>query len=101
MTSSTLEVSTPAAHSVVVTDDALSVELADGRSLSAPLVWFPRLLHASPTERSHWRLTGGGEGLRWDDLDEDISIESLLSGRASQESAVSLDKWLRRRNKRT
>lgn len=83
---------------MTVSDETLSVELSDGRSLSAPLAWFPRLLHATPQERSNWRLIGRGEGLRWDDLDEDISVESLLLGRASRESQASLEKWLRSRD---
>ena len=74
--------------------DTLTVELSDGRSLAVPLAWFPRLLHATPDERGHWRLAGGGEGLHWPDVDEDISVESLIAGRPSGESAASLQRWL-------
>ena len=93
MTISALEV-LPRAVGVAVTDDALSVSLSDGRTISAPLAWFPRLLHGKPDERSDWRLVGDGEGLHWPRLDEDISVESLLAGRKSNESAQSLAHWL-------
>jgi len=63
---------------VTCTDDALRVTLADGREISAPLVWFPRLLKATPDERGVWRLIGGGIGIHWEAVDEDISVESLL-----------------------
>ena len=97
MTSSALDMRIPAALSANISDQTLSVELSDGRSLSAPLTWFPRLLHATPGERSNWKLVGKGDGIRWDDLDEDISIESLLLGRASKESPASLARWLKKR----
>jgi len=84
----------PNAGRVTVTDDTLSVELSDGRSVSVPLAWFPRLMHGTPQERDRWRLIGNGEGIHWDGLDEDISIESLLAGRRSGESQESLKKWL-------
>jgi len=87
----------PNAESVSVTEDALSVELSDGRSVSVPLAWFPRLLYGTPTERDDWRLIGKGEGIHWEALDEDISIESLLAGRRSGESPESLKKWLKSR----
>ena len=83
-----------AGQRVTVTEDTLSVELGDGRSISVPLTWFPRLLHATPRERSRLRLIGKGEGIHWDGLDEDISTESLLAGRRSGESQESLKKWL-------
>ena len=86
------------ARSVTVADDALTAELADGRTITVPLAWFPRLVHGTPTERSNWRLIGGGEGIHWPDLDEDISVESLLAGRSSAETAESLRRWLQSRN---
>ena len=61
-----------------VMDDRLVVVLADGRELAAPLAWFPRLLDASTEQRNNWRLIGGGHGIHWPDVDEDISVESLL-----------------------
>jgi hypothetical protein len=63
---------------VACTDDALRVTLADGREIAAPLVWFPRLLTAAPEQRAEWRLIGGGIGIHWEAVDEDISVESLL-----------------------
>jgi hypothetical protein len=87
----------PNAESVSVSEDALSVELSDGRSVSIPLAWFPRLLHGTPAERDRWRLIGKGEGIHWEALDEDISIESLLAGTRSGESQESLKKWMKSR----
>ena len=80
-----------------VTDDTLSVDLADGRTISVPLSWYPRLLHGTNEERQQWRLIGGGEGIHWESLDEDISVEGLLAGRASGESEKSLKSWLEKR----
>ena len=85
------------ARNVLVTEDALLVDLADGRSVSVPLAWFPRLVHGSAEERAKWRLIGGGTGMHWPDLDEDISVESLLAGRKSGESRESLKRWLAKR----
>ena len=82
----------PSAQDVKVTDDTLSVDLGDGRTISVPLVWFPRLVHGTPKERNNWRLIGRGEGVHWEDLDEDISIEGLLAGHASGESQASFKK---------
>ena len=66
--------------SVELTEDALSVGLMDGRTITVPLVWYPRLLHASAAERNHWEICGGGYGMHWPDLDEDLSTEGLLRG---------------------
>jgi len=85
------------AQAVVVTDEALVVDLVDGRTITVPLAWYPRLAHGSPTERSRWRFIGEGEGIHWPDLDEDISIEGLLAGRRSGETQASLRRWLERR----
>jgi hypothetical protein len=87
----------PHALKVTVTDDTLTVDLVDGRTLSVPLGWYPRLAHATPAERENWRVIGRGEGIHWPDLDEDVSVEGLLAGRASGESQPSLEKWLRSR----
>ena len=97
MPTSAVEIHVPNAESVTITDDALTVALSDGRSLSVPLVWFPRLLHATPAERNNWRLIGKGQGMHWEDIDEDISIENLLAGKPSGESQTSLKKWLQSR----
>ena len=93
MTTSPVDATT-AAERVVVTDHALTVELGDGRRISAPIEWYPRLAHATQQERDNWRLIGGGRGIHWGDLDEDISIESLLAGRRSTESRTSFQRWL-------
>jgi hypothetical protein len=82
------------AVAVQVTVDTLTVDLADGRSISAPLAWYPRLGHGTAAERANWRLIGRGEGVHWPDLDEDISVDNLLSGARSGESAQSFTRWL-------
>ena len=97
MSTSTVERRFVTATQVAVTDDTLTVELSDGRSISAPLAWYPRLLHGTPDERRRWRLIGQGSGINWPDLDEDISVENLLVGSPSAESQPSLKKWLERR----
>jgi hypothetical protein len=85
------------AQQVTVTDDALIVDLVDGRTVSVPVSWYPRLAHGTPAERSNWRLLGRGEGIHWADLDEDISVASLLAGRPSGETQSSLQRWLKSR----
>ena len=99
MSISATDIALPAVVDVTVSGDALSVGLSDGRTLSVPLTWFPRLLNASTQERSTWRLIGRGTGIHWPLIEEDISIESLIAGRASAESAKSLDRWLAGRGK--
>ena len=94
MSSSAIELRPPRAQSVTVTDDSLTVDLVDGRTVSVPLSWYPRLSHATASERDNWRLVGQGEGIHWPDLDEDISVEGLLGGRPSGESQSSLERWL-------
>jgi hypothetical protein len=98
MTSSATEIPSPSARDVVVTEDGLTVSLADGRTLSVPLAWYPRLWHGTSEERSRWRLNGDGQGIHWPDLDEDISVEGLLEGRRSGESQRSLKQWLEQRH---
>jgi hypothetical protein len=97
MSISTAESRPAFASSVSVTDDTLTVDLSDGRSISVPLAWYPRLLHGSAEERGHWRLIGQGDGLHWPDLDEDISVKNLLDGKPSGESQRSFQAWLNRR----
>lgn len=82
------------AEDVKVTEDTLSVDLSDGRTISVPLEWFPRLVHATPEERNNWRLIGRGHGIHWEDIDEDISVEGLLAGKPSGESHKSFKNWL-------
>ena len=86
------------AQNVSVSDDALVSDLVDGRTITVPLAWFPRLAHGTPKERANWRLIAGGEGILWPDLDEDICVESLLAGRKSGETHESLRRWLERRD---
>lgn len=100
MTSSAIEIRIPEVQNVTVSDDSLTVDLVDGRTLSVPLTWYPRLLHSTQEERSHWRLIGRGEGIHWPDLDEDISVEGLLAGRPSLESQRSFQRWLEGRPSR-
>ena len=76
----------PRAKEIHCSDDQLSVLLADGRNISVPLAWFPRLLHATPAERSNFEILGDGHGIHWPDVDEDVSVEGLLRGARSSES---------------
>ena len=93
--SSSLADSRPAqVVNVRVTEESLTVDLVDGRSLSIPLEWYPRLVRATPAERSNWRLIGRGEGIHWPELDEDVSVNGLLAGRASAESQASFERWM-------
>ena len=94
MSSSALEVRDAQAREVHFTGDALVVDLQDGRTVTVPLEWYPRLAHASAAERKNWRLIGRGEGIHWPDLDEDIRVGALLAGRPSGESQLSLRRWL-------
>ena len=85
------------AQNVSVSDDSLTVDLSDGRTITVPLAWFPRLLDGTPHERSNFRFIGNRTGVHWPDLDEDISVESMLAGRGSGETRTSLLRWLRQR----
>jgi len=80
-----------------MTGDTITVELSDGRSISGPLAWYPRLLHGTLEERTNWRLIGGGSDIHWPALNEDISVGTLLAGQASGESQQSLKRWLEER----
>jgi hypothetical protein len=84
----------PLAISIKVSDEWITVALEDGRSLSVPLAWYPRLVHASPEERNHWELWGNGYAIEWPDVDEHISVEGLLAGRRSGECEASINRWL-------
>jgi hypothetical protein len=89
----------PNAVAVKTTEDALIVDLSDGRTISVPLAWYPRLQNATQTELVNWQFIGKGQGIHWDDVDEDISVEGLLAGRHSGESQTSLKRWLAGRGK--
>ncbi len=98
MPTSMVKIEVPNAETVIVTEDTLSVDLSDGRTISVPLAWFPRLLHATQEERKNWRRIGQGQGIQWEDIDEDISGVGLLAGRPSGESQASFNKWLEGRS---
>jgi hypothetical protein len=85
------------AKSVTGGDEALIVDLADARTITVPLAWFPRLARGTPAERANWSLIGGGVGIHWPDLDQDISVESLLACRRSGETQASPRRWLHSR----
>jgi Protein of unknown function (DUF2442) len=84
----------PTIQQVTVMDDTLSVDLSDGRTISVPIAWYPRLLHASIEERNDFRFIAGGNGIHWNQLDEDISIKNLILGQPSGESQKSFQRWL-------
>jgi hypothetical protein len=99
MSTSGMELREVAAQGIAVSDDALIAQLADGWTITVPLAWFPRLLHGTMLERSNFRLIGGGWGIHRPDLDEDISVASLLAGRSSGETQESLGRWLKNRGR--
>jgi hypothetical protein len=101
MTSSTVETPLPLALQVHINDTTLAVDLSDGRSITVPISWYPRISHGTAEERDKWRLIGSGRGIHWDELDEDISVENLLAGKPSGESQLSLKKWLDERGIKT
>jgi hypothetical protein len=73
---------------VRVTEDTISVDLYDGRTITAPLAWFPRLLHATSEQRANWRVAGAGYGIHWPDIDEDLSAQGLLQGSPAPRGAA-------------
>ena len=81
------------------TDEAMHVSLDDGRAISIPVAWYPRLYYGTQSERLHYELIGDGEGIHWPELNEDISVEGLIAGKRSAESASSLARWLAPRRK--
>lgn len=101
MITSVAEILFPSIMDVQITDDTLSVDLEDGRTISVPLLWYPRLIEGLKAERYNWRLIGNGEGIHWPELDEDISIVGLIAGKPSGESQASFKKWLELRRSST
>lgn len=99
MSTSAEPIDRPTAVSVDVSEDTLTVELRDGRTISVPLCWYPRLENATESEKRAWELIGNGSGIHWEDVDEDISIDALLAGRPSNESQASLERWLESRTR--
>lgn len=90
----------PRAVHVSVSDDTLTVDLEDGRTIAVPIGWFPRLAYGTAPERANVQLAGAGLGLHWPDLDEDIGVEGLLLGKKSLESPASFARWLEQRRAR-
>lgn len=82
---------------MAVTDDTLSVDLEDGRAISIPIGWYPRLAYGTLAERANFQISGAGYGIHWPDLDEDIDVEGILLGKKSTESQASVERWLKRR----
>src|SRR5437867_851268 len=99
MSSSSVETAIALATHVEVSQDTLTVELADGRTIAVPLAWYPRLAHGKAEERTTWRLIAGGRGIHWPALDEDISVANMLLGQPSAESQKSFKQWLAGRAK--
>lgn len=87
----------PRITNVAVSDDTLSADLEDGRSIAVPIGWYPRLAHGTPAERAHFQISGAGYGIHWPDLDEDIGVEGMVLGKKSAESSSSLERWLQKR----
>lgn len=100
MSTSRAEQSLLSAVGVRVEDDALALDLSDGRTVTVPLGWYPRLVNGTQRERRNWRLIGTGEGIHWPELDEDLSVEGILEGRPSGESQASFERWLSSRGRR-
>ncbi len=95
MNSSTIELlEVPTIQKLCLDDETLTVDLSDGRTISVPLSWYPRLVHGSDAERNNYRFIGGGSGIHWNELDEDISIQNLIIGQPSGESQKSFRRWL-------
>ena len=99
MSTSSPTIEPATARAVRVTREALIVELHDGRTVSVPVAWYPRLAHGSMKERQQWELIGPGIGIHWPALDEDISVDGLLKGLPSGESPESLNRWLSARRR--
>jgi hypothetical protein len=99
MSSSAVETRLALATRVEVSEDTLTAELADGRTIAVPVAWYPRLASATAEERGAWRLIAGGRGIHWPAVDEDISVANLLAGQPSAESQSSFKKWLEGRAK--
>ncbi len=97
--SATVTLTLPEIMSVIITDDTLSVDLDDGRTISIPIVWYPRLAYGTPEERNNFQISGAGYGIHWINLDEDIGIEGLLLGKKSMESPSSFKRWLQKHKK--
>ena len=100
MPSAVVTLALPRVIKVTVTDDTLSADLEDGRTISVPIMWYPRLAHGTPAERANFQISGAGYGIHWPDLDEDIGVEGMLLGRRSTEAPASFERWLRQREQK-
>ncbi len=100
MSSLAAEKREPRARSVAVTEESLTVDLVDGRTIIVPLVWYPRLWHGTPGERNYLEIFGDGTYIHWPDLDEDLTVAGLLAGLPSGENSQSLKKWLAGRGRK-
>ncbi len=94
MTSLVSEETQSKAEDILISADEMTLVLSDGKTKSVPLSFYPRLIHASQAERDNWQIIGQGEGIRWPDLDEDISVEGIVAGKRSGESRKSFQRWL-------
>ncbi len=90
----------PRVTSVQITDDTITADLEDGRTISVPIGWYPRLTYGTPAERAKWQIAGAGYGIHWPELDEDIGVEGLLLGKRSTESPASFERWLAQRKQK-
>jgi hypothetical protein len=99
MSSSVAEINEARAKAISLSEEALTVDLSDGRTIIVPLVWFPRLWAGTQTERNHYEIFGEGGYIHWPDLDEDLRVQGLLAGKKSGESQTSLRNWLASREK--
>lgn len=97
MNSLVIEVQEARAQQATVSEDSLTIDLVDGRTITVPLVWYPRLWYGTPKERGNFEIIGDGTLIHWPDLDEDLSISGILAGRRSGESPQSLKRWLAER----
>jgi hypothetical protein len=100
MPSAVVTLTMPRVVNVTVTEDTLSVDLEDGRTIAVPIGWYPRLAQGTPAERANVQISGAGYGMHWPEIDEDIGVEGLLLGKKSTESAASFERWLQRRKAR-
>ena len=98
--SAVVTLSLPRITHIVVTDDTLTVDLEDGRTISVPICWYPRLANGTAEERANFQISSAGYGIYWSDLDEDIGVEGLLLGKKSTEGPPSFGRWLQARKQR-
>jgi hypothetical protein len=101
MSSLAIDTQEPRAQDMTISEDSLSVDLFDGRTIIVPLIWYPRLWHGTEEERKNFEIIGNGTLIHWPELDEDLSVSGILAGRRSGESQKSLKRWLEERGARS